>query len=168
MKLVRLAETSQNIGLVQKLFENSPTYFLYVSGEVAGLGEGEEAFRALPPDFPKENKHVLGIALQETFIGVVDCLIGYPSIEKAHVGLLLLDENYQAQGFGKRAYLEIEAYLKLFRSISTVRLSVVESNSEVLEFWRKMGFQRTGEVKSYSNKRIQSSVIIMEKELVRV
>ncbi|MGE3607963.1 MAG: GNAT family N-acetyltransferase [Bacteriovoracaceae bacterium] len=168
MKLVRLDETLHNIGLVQKLFENTPTYFLNVSGEIAGQGEGEEAFKALPSNFPREDKHVLGISFEEKFIGVIDCLIGYPSKEKAHIGLLLIGESGQSQGFGKLAYLQLEEYLKRFRSISTIRLSVVESNNEVLAFWEKMGFQRTGEVRPYSNMQIQSNSFIMEKKIVRV
>lgn len=165
MELLRLEETSENINKVQKLFENAPRYFLNVSSEIAGLGDGEEAFKALPPNFSKKDKYILGIVLREALIGLVDCLIGYPSIEKAHIGLFLIDEAYQSKGFGKQAYVQLEEYLKSFPFISVVRLLVVDSNNEVLEFWRKMGFQITGEMKPYSNKQVNSRSIIMEKKL---
>jgi hypothetical protein len=46
-------------------------------GEIAGLNDGKEVFEALPQSFPKK--------------------------DKAHIGLLLLNENYQSQGLGKLA-----------------------------------------------------------------
>jgi len=49
LNFLRFEETSENISRVQKLFENAPKYFLNVSGEIAGRGDGEGAFRDLPP-----------------------------------------------------------------------------------------------------------------------
>ena len=165
LKLIRLDHTADNESLLQGLLENAPTYCLNVSGEIAGLNDGKEVFEALPPSFPIEDKHVIGIFSENILIGMIDCLIGFPSKDKAHIGLLLLNENYQSQGLGKLAYVNLEDYLRHFSSISKIRLAVVNTNNIVLKYWEKMGFQLTGEVKTYCNKLINSEALIMEKEL---
>lgn len=165
LKLIRLEKTLQTIELVQTLLEKAPSYCLNVSGEVAGLNDGNEVFTALPPNFLIEDKHVIGIFYENILIGVIDCLIGFPTNEKAHIGLLLLDENYQSQGLGKSAYLNFEDYLRSFSSITKIRLAVVGTNKKVLKYWEKMGFTLTGEVKPYSNKLLNSESFIMEKDL---
>lgn len=63
------------------------------------------------------------------------------------------------------AYRLLEQYLGPFPSISILRLALVKSNDEFLNFWEKVGFQLTGEVKPYSNKQINSEALIMEKDL---
>jgi hypothetical protein len=50
---------------------------LNVSGEIAGLNDGKEVFEALPQSFPTK--------------------------DKAHIDLLILNENYQSQELGKLA-----------------------------------------------------------------
>ena len=97
---------------------------------------------------------------------MIDCLIGFPTKDEAHIGLLLLNENYQSQGLGKVAYVNLEDYLRHFSSISKIRLAVVNTNNKVLNYWEKMGFRLTGEVKPYSKKRVISEALIMEKEFV--
>ena len=165
LKLIRLDHTADNESLIQGLLENAPSYCLTVSGEIAGLKAGTEVFDALPPSFSIEDKHVIGIFSENILIGIIDCLIGFPTKDIAHIGLLLLDENYQSQGLGRQAYVNLEGYLRKFPSISKIRLAVVTTNNKVLKYWEKMGFYITGEVKPYSNKLINSEAFIMEKEL---
>jgi ribosomal protein S18 acetylase RimI-like enzyme len=166
IKLIKLTKTSDNIDLVQKIFENAPEYFINVTGDVAVVGDSEEAFNALPLNLDLEMKHVLGIYFEDSLIGMIDCLIGYPVLEKAYIGLFILDETYQGRGFGKQSYDELEEYLSSYPMLRSVRLSVVESNDKVLKFWQKMGFVFTGEVKNYSYKKINSKSILMEKKLI--
>lgn len=166
LKLIRFDHTVQNERLIQSLLANAPSYCLTVSGEIAGINDGKEVFTALPPNFPKENKHVIGIFSQNTLIGMIDCLIGFPTKEKAHIGLLLISESYQSQGLGKSAYQNLEHYLRTFSSISKIRLAVVVTNKKVLKYWENMGFTLTGEIRPHSNKLINSESLIMEKELV--
>lgn len=165
LKLVRLDHKLQNIALVQDLLESAPSYCLNVSGEIAGVDDGGEVFAAIPPNFPIGDKHVIGIFSENILNGMIDCLIGFPSRDKAHIGLLLLNENWQSQGLGKLAYFNLEEYLRSFPSISKIRLAVVITNNKVLKYWEKMGFLLTGEVKPYFNKSIHSEALIMEKEL---
>ena len=163
LKLINLKHTSKNSELLQNIFKNSPEYFRNVSGAMARAGDGENVFKALPSNFKKENKHVLGIEFNATLIGVIDCLIGYPNEATAYIGLLLLSEEYHSIGLGKLSYNLLEDHLRTFPRIKKIRLAVVESNNQVLKYWEKMGFILTGEVKSYSNLLVESQSILMEK-----
>ena len=87
--------------------KNVPSYCLNVSGEIAGLNDGKEVFDALPPSFIREDKHGIGIFSENILIGIIDCLLWFPTKDNAHIGLLLLDENYQSQGLGRLAYVNL-------------------------------------------------------------
>ncbi len=163
LKIVRLDYTTLNFNSVQEVLENAQDYLMKVSGEVAGPHDGEEVFKALPENFDRELKHVLGVYQENVMIGVIDCFIGFPDANKSHIGLLLLSERVQRKGMGTLVYSKLEEYLSQFSSIDTIRLSVVETNHSVTRFWEKCGFGKTGIVKPYTNKKVVSRAIIMEK-----
>ena len=77
------------------------------------MNDGKEVFEALPQSFPTK--------------------------DKAHIGLLLLNENYQSQGLGKLAYVNLESYLLKFPSISKMRLAVVKTNNKVFNPFDRSG-----------------------------
>ncbi len=60
------------------------------------MNDGKEVFEALPQSFHRYDKYVIGIFSENILIGMIDCLVGYPTKDKAHIGLLLLNENYQS------------------------------------------------------------------------
>jgi GNAT superfamily N-acetyltransferase len=143
LKLQRLDLNDMNRDAAQRLLEAAPFYCRNVSGEVANAGDVEEVFKALPDKFIKENKHVLGIFLDDDLVGLIDCLFGYPSPDKAHIGLFLLEESSQGKGLGKCSFGECEKYVGNFSEIKIVRLAVVRKNEVVLPFWEKMVFKHT-------------------------
>lgn len=163
LKIVRLDHTETNIQSDQIVLENAQDYLMRVSGEIAGPHDGEEVFKALAESFDRESKYVLGVYQEDTMIGVVDCLIGFPEANKSHIGLLLLSERVQRKGMGTLVYSKLEEYLSQFSTIDTIRLSVVETNHSVTSFWEKCGFEKTGIIKPYTNKKVVSRAIIMEK-----
>ncbi len=165
IKLVRLENNTNNHFLVQLLVENAPTYALNISGENVSASAGKETFEAIPDNFEHSNKHVIGVYSENELVGVIDLLIGYPNKTTAFIGLMLLSEQNQTKGMGREIFKKLEKYIHCFESISKIRLSVVESNSSVIKFWQKMGFNLTGERKPYANKRVISESILMEKDI---
>lgn len=161
VKLIPLADNEQNHRLVQKVLEAAPKYTFNVSGEAVDVHVGAETFSALPPNLSREKKQVIGIFLEEELIGVIDLLTGFPESHIAYIGLLLVSEKFQGQGFGRKAFSQIT----LPSTISKIRLSVVESNSTVLNFWKKVGFVETGVKKPFENKKVRSQSILMEKSV---
>jgi GNAT superfamily N-acetyltransferase len=99
-------------------------------------------------------------------IGCADLIRGYPDEHTVLLGLLLLAEPWQRRGFGKAAYLAIEDYVRRWGAgWKQVRIGVVGTNEDVLAFWTKLGFIRTGEVKPYRYGNVSSETIVLCKAL---
>lgn len=77
----------------------------------------------------------------------------------------MLADGQQRKGRGKSAYESLEGMISAWHEVVRVRISVVETNSEVLGFWNKMGFKETGVRRPYENGSIKSEAIILEKPL---
>ena len=163
LELLRLEFNPGNIQNVQKVLENAQDYLLKVSGEVAGPNDGEDVFQEMPENFDPNSKHVVGMFLDGKMIGAIDFLIGYPESHIAYLGLLVFAEDHQRKGLGKEAFAKFEEYLSTYSSISIIRLAVLETNKSVMAFWEKCGFRPSGVVKPFTNKKVISQAIIMEK-----
>ena len=150
---------------LQCVLEAAPTYFRSVTGMPAGKAEAQSTFTALPPDRTYEDKFVWGLYSSEAMIGCADVIRGYPTRDKAVIGLLLLAEAWQRQGLGRAFAALIEQGIADWREITTLRLGVVKTNSGAAAFWRKLGYCETGEVKS--NPEFVADVIVLEKRLRR-
>jgi GNAT superfamily N-acetyltransferase len=83
----------------------------------------------------------------------------------ATLGLLLVAEQYQRAGVGRLAYAELERLVRAWNSCDRVRLGVVMADSDVIAFWRKLGFSETGEMRQYDYGSVHSRIVIMEKSL---
>lgn len=100
----------------------------------------------LPTRGVKANLH--NLILRETLsldaIGLASLYVGYPKADIAYVGELFLAPQFQGVGFGREAYLALEALLRAAR-LSQVRVGVGLRNWNALRFWLRLGFaQITG------------------------
>ncbi len=163
MLSLRCLDEASDQSALQLVLENAQTYALRVSGLPQAESAAAAIFTALPPGFQKSKKFVLGIFENSTLIGCMDVLRGFPTEEAAHIGLLLLREDKQASGFGRDSYALLEKFMKSWTEIKVLRLSVVATNGEVIPFWRKMGFQETGERRPYQDGTVSSEAIILKK-----
>ena len=163
--VLRTLDPVTDIESLQQVLEDAPRYSLNVSGAHQPKDAAGEVFSALPENFDRSKKFVYGIYLGLQLVGCIDALRGFPSQSTAMVGLLLLVESQQGKGLGKMAYRELEKILSSWTEISRVRISVVETNGEVLGFWKKIGFKETGVRLTYENGIITSEAVILEKPL---
>lgn len=170
LKLQRLSGTDADISLLQRVFEESPSYFGRVTGvSMPPSDEAQKLFSTFPPGTGREAKHVFGIFMGEALVGCLDVVRGYPKRNFAFIGLLLLSESHKGQGVGSEAYRQLEARVtQHWAEVNVLRLSVLESNNIVMPFWRKMGFVETGERKPYESGTFKTEHILFEKALSRV
>lgn len=99
-------------------------------------------------------------------IGCADLIRGYPDSNTALLGLLLLAEPWQRRGFGTVAYHAIEDYVRSWGpDWKHIRIGVVQTNAEVMAFWAKLGFARSGEARSYRYGNIRSQTVVLSKAL---
>ena len=98
-------------------------------------------------------------------VGCADVIRGWPSVDTAHIGLLVLDESHVGRGLGGGASEAIEALVRRWPQVSTLRLAIVATNAEVVAFWDRLGFSETGEVRPYHYDKLVSESIILTKPL---
>jgi ribosomal protein S18 acetylase RimI-like enzyme len=164
MIIRQLKDSAQNRAALQNLFNATPDYYLAISGNPAAPNEAENEFVELPPDFPRADQFIFGFYLGDELIGCAGMFRGFRSANKVMLGLLLIAEKYQGQGHGTQVYAELEKIMASWPGIDTVRLGVIETNTEAFPFWRKMGFSETGERKPKTPSYI-ADIIVMEKNL---
>jgi uncharacterized protein len=98
-------------------------------------------------------------------VGCADVIRGYPEEGTAFLGLLLIAEPFQGRGLGRAAYAEIERVVSSWGICERLRLSVIRVNDDVVPFWRKLGFEPTGETKPYRYGSVVSEHVLFEKTL---
>jgi RimJ/RimL family protein N-acetyltransferase len=151
---------------LQSLFEKTPTYHLRVHGSLATQDTAKDALEALPPGVHRDDKFVFGAYLDQRLVGFVDLIRGYPDRSTAMLGLLLVSETEQRRGLGRDIYRQIESFVSSWIGIFQIRIAVVETNSAVLPFWEKLGFQLTGEKKTHRlGSAVEVSSLILQKQL---
>jgi GNAT superfamily N-acetyltransferase len=157
------------VGTVEELqgvLERAPDYFIRVSGETV-KAKGAEMFfdEELPKKMKPEDNENVGIYLDEMMIGCIDILKGFPDEKAAFIGLLLLDEEHQHGGYGSKAYMKLEEYIKSWGTCNRILLGVLQSNDIVIPFWKKMGYVETGKRFPYKDGDFESEIIQFEKKL---
>ncbi len=164
MIIRQLVDSAQNRVALQDLFDTTPAYYFAITGKLAAPNEAENEFVELPPGVDRADQFIFGFYAHDALIGCAGMLRGFRAANKAMLGLLLITEQHQGQGYGARAYAELEKIILRWPGIDTVRLGVIETNMLAFPFWRKMGFVETGERKPKTPPYI-ADIIVMEKNL---
>lgn len=150
---------------LQRVLEEAPTYAHRITGVPPGHADAQSTCTVLPEGKSCEDKFVFGIYRGGAMVGCVDLIRGFPDSATALLGLLLVSENHQRQGIGRRAYALIEEFIRDWRTCDRVRIGVVRTNEAVLPFWTRLGFEPTGDVKPYRYGPVASETVVLEKRL---
>ena len=131
---------------VQAVYEATPGYFEMMSGAPAPAYEAQREFDNLArqPGRLWLGLFVPGEAGLPDLIGLLDLRLDFPEPQIATLGLLLVCEARQRQGFGSQAYRLIEGWLRQ-QGFSAVELHVAGQAFGVQQFWRRVGFEFTGQ-----------------------
>ncbi|HYF03527.1 MAG TPA: GNAT family N-acetyltransferase [Patescibacteria group bacterium] len=149
---------------ILNLLESSKDYFETIEGISPDINTACSILYHRPPGVNLSQKNTVGIFYNQIIIGLADMIFGYPKTHTVYIGLLLISPNYRKTGIGRISMRELERHI-VEQGYDTLRIAVVRSNAVVKEFWRKIGFIETGEVKEYRGTRIYSTCEIMEKTL---
>jgi GNAT superfamily N-acetyltransferase len=151
---------------LQKVLENAPAYAERVTGRPPADTEAQSLFNTLPAETTTDNKYVYGVMADgPNMVGCAEVIRGWPTASTAQIALLLLGETYQGHGLGQSIYHLVEAKVRSWPEIDMLRISVVRSHTDVLPFWRRMGFTETGEVQRSVHDTLVSESIILTKPL---
>lgn len=141
----------------------APRYSLCVTGRLPLASDATELLQELPPGYSYEDKYTFGIYYAGLMIGCADILKGWKHERQSMLGLLLLAEHAQGQGFGRQAYRLLERRICSWPNMASVRIGVISTNTDAIAFWRKIGFVANGETSSIEGH--TGSTLIFEKVL---
>lgn len=80
---------------------------------------------------------------------IVACVRVKCGENSADIGMLATDPNHQMRGLGKQILNCAEQHALEHFGITTFKMSVLSSRSELIAFYERRGYTRTGEVSSY-------------------
>jgi len=151
---------------LQCVLEAAPSYYQAVTGAPPQGALAQSTFTALPPDKSYDDKFVWGLYAADAMIGCADVIRGYPTRDKALIGLLLLAEPWQQRGLGRAFAALVEQAIGAWKEIATLRVGVAVSTPGALAFWRKLGYAEIGEVKRAGHDS-NVDVMVLEKPISR-
>jgi GNAT superfamily N-acetyltransferase len=125
---------------LQDLLERCADFSWLVEGQPPSPQAAQETQADLPPGKGLEDKFIYGIYWENTLVGVLDAVRGYPQEGVWWIGLLLLDPAQRGRGTGEQALHIFESWADR-QGAQTLMLGVVEENQRGLQFWRRMGFE---------------------------
>jgi RimJ/RimL family protein N-acetyltransferase len=148
---------------LQRVIEEAPTYAQLVTGVPPGRADAQSMYTVLPEGKSYEDKFVFGIYRGSEMVGCAEMIRGYPDATTAFCGLLLVSEKHRRQGIGRRAFRLLEEFVRDWRTCSRIRLGIVRANDGVIPFWKRLGFEPTGETRPYRYGSVISETILFEK-----
>lgn len=80
---------------------------------------------------------------------IVACIHVKCGENSAEIGMLATDPNHQMQGLGKEILDCAEQHALAHFGITSFRMSVLSSRPELIAFYERRGYARTGEVSNY-------------------
>lgn len=152
---------------LQDLLESDPDYTVRVTGYPPGPSDALGLLMMRPDSVPESHKVVLGLFDGDELVAAVDLLRGYPAPEYVFIGLVLVQGPRQGSGVGAAAMAAVERYAGRWPEARRFRLAVVDTNAGVLGFWRRMGFEPTGETRPYRYDHLESTTRLYERDLTR-
>lgn len=139
---------------VQAVYEATPGYFEMMTGAPAPAYEASREFDNLAANVRLSSRRSpgrlwLGLFVPDAaglpdLIGLLDLRLDFPEPQTVTLGLLLVIEARQRQGLGSQAYRLIEGWLRQ-QGFRVVELHVAGHAFGAQQFWRRLGFEFTGQ-----------------------
>ncbi|MEA3337588.1 MAG: GNAT family N-acetyltransferase [Chloroflexota bacterium] len=147
---------------LQAVYEAAQDYFQNMTHQATPKGQAEGDLAQAACD---DARHMLGITLEDTLIGVVDLRFADPGPLDARLGLILVSLPYRGQGLASWALRILEAWLSQATPTEAVVLSVLAQNRAAQAFFLHHGYLFTGETTRIMTGVIRSRQLYMRKPL---
>ncbi|ALO66143.1 N-acetyltransferase [Arthrobacter alpinus] len=152
---------------LQRLMLSNAGYTRRVEGGALGADAAREVLSTLPPGAGANQKWGLGVWEGDLLVAFADVIVGWPDPATAHIGLLMTDGAREGQGLGRTLHTALVEGLIDLRTVTVMRLSIVDTNASVAEpFWKKIGYIATGDVVPYAFGTVSSIARIWTRPLV--
>ncbi|KHG65558.1 acetyltransferase [Thermus sp. 2.9] len=127
--------TPEDAPLLHRVYQQSPGYFALIGMEMPTLEDVARDLATLEKD-PRRRAFLL---FQEAeAVGYVDYKLHYPEAEDATLSLLLIREDRQGLGLGRRALAHLVDHLA---GVARLYAVVYGNNPRAIAFFRAQGFR---------------------------
>lgn len=143
---------------ILRVIRDDGGYAQRINGQSASPADVSALLNDRPNGVDSKDHHVLGLLHEGALVGLASLVVGWPRAEVTNLGLLQIAAQYHGRGFGRVFHDMLRAEFP-----GAYRLTVVDSNAQVIPFWERLGYGRTGEIKQWiSNTGVQRQAIVME------
>jgi RimJ/RimL family protein N-acetyltransferase len=80
----------------------------------------------------------------DSLIGIIEYGMSSPRANKPWLSLLIIDQQYQGQGYAKETFLAYEKQMKS-KQVKSIQIAVHAINKKALTFWKSLGFEKYDE-----------------------
>lgn len=151
--------TPEDVEAIYGLSAGNPLFFEHCPPFVTRQSILED-MAALPPGKTYDDKFYVGFFDKGQLVAILDLILGYPEADTAFIGLFMVDRARQGGGLGSAIISQFASYLKTL-GFARLRLAYAKGNPQSEAFWRKNGFQKTGE----ESRRETYTAVSMERRL---
>ncbi len=159
---------SSNLLDVFKIYQSNQAYFKLKGESQITLDLLKTDQEARPPQKKGRTTNYIkrfeAISWHQSYVGVIDYLLGYPSKKTVFIGLLLIDDHYKGQKIGSHVVTDLSDKWQK-EGYENVRLGVLVSNTTAFSFWKKQGFKIVEKSKTYPITADSFDVWIMERSI---
>ena len=144
---------------ILRVLRDDGGYAMRVNGEQANSRTVASLLSDKPPEVGADDHHVVGLWVDDELAGVASFVVGWPSPDITYLGLLQLRTSHQGRGLARAFHHALRTEFPGRWRLTTV----VDTNAEVLPFWGRLGYARTGETKEWiSDSGLRHEAIVME------
>ena len=140
---IRPLDPVHDLALVQGFNHRAADYWLLADRTLPGPQKAADFFTDGPPGCDPARSFRLGLFVDGALQGLAELSFGFPLLDDAYLGLMILAPAVRGQGLGVTLLRHVEA---LARGAGCPRLylAVLQENPKGWAFWAREGFQPTG------------------------
>ncbi|EKD51601.1 MAG: GCN5-related N-acetyltransferase [uncultured bacterium] len=148
---------------ILEFFQNNSDYFKLCEGREPNQACLDDFFNDAPDNFVSKKKS-WGCFADHQLKAVIDYIEDYPETKTVFGGLLLIDQAWRGQGFGRRI-MQIFRETLMQQGFEKMRIAVLEQNTNALKVWERAGFKEVSPRKKKIFGNLESVVVIMDLSL---
>jgi GNAT superfamily N-acetyltransferase len=137
--MIRPLDPVTDAEAVLDLYRRGSDYLDFESGRVPDPALVQDYFTAAPPGGDPATSLKLGLFEAGRLMGIVDLAFGYPTVQDAYLGLMLLAREARGRGAGRAALRHVEEAARR-RGATRLLLVVLEGNARARTFWESEDF----------------------------
>ncbi len=128
-------------GIASGLFLSDPSYELENYGRLPTSDMTDPLSRRFPQECAPEHRLTFAAFEHDKAIGLAQVALHAPSRDSAALMLLLVPRQFQHKHIGCEIVERLSRQARRWEDISNWYITVVESNTRALAFWRHCGFR---------------------------